>query len=79
MKLVGVVTIGTYFSPFFPYTLASLYEACDELVVANHGFILRPYVRGKTGNSIVGEGPLELLGCEAGRWIGRELLPERLA
>jgi hypothetical protein len=35
--IVGIVTIGTYFSPWFPYGLASFYF-CDKIVVTNGGF-----------------------------------------
>lgn len=40
MKLIGITAIGTYWSPWFPYTLASIYDVCDEIVVANSGFDL---------------------------------------
>jgi hypothetical protein len=38
MKLTGIVTIGTYYSPWFPYTIASIYPICDEIVVSNYGY-----------------------------------------
>ena len=38
MKLVGVTAIGSYWSPWFPYTIASIYNVCDQVVVANNGF-----------------------------------------
>jgi hypothetical protein len=38
MKIVGICSIGTYYSPWFPYTLASIYNVCDEIVVTNFGY-----------------------------------------
>ncbi|MHB8153775.1 MAG: hypothetical protein ACYDG3_12070 [Bacillati bacterium] len=38
MKLIGIITIGTYYSPWFPYTVSSIYPICDEIVVANYGY-----------------------------------------
>lgn len=37
MKLTGIVSIGTYYSPWFPYGLASFYF-CDLIVVTNGGY-----------------------------------------
>jgi hypothetical protein len=41
MKLVGITTAGTYYSPWFPYTLASIYRICDNIVVVNGGYDLK--------------------------------------
>jgi hypothetical protein len=41
VKIIGITTIGTYFSPWFAYTLASIYTACDEIIVANGGFDIK--------------------------------------
>jgi hypothetical protein len=38
MKLVGIMCIGTYYSPWFPYTVASIYHVCDQIVVVNGGY-----------------------------------------
>lgn len=38
--LVGIITSGTYFCPWFPYGLASFYF-CDKIVVTNGGFDLK--------------------------------------
>ena len=40
MKLTGIVTVGTYNSPWFSYGLASFYF-CDEIVVTNGGYDLK--------------------------------------
>lgn len=39
-KKIGITTIGTYYSPWFPYTIASIYNHVDEIVVVNGGFDL---------------------------------------
>jgi len=39
MRWVGITSIGTYWSPWFPYSLASFYF-CDEIVVVNGGYNL---------------------------------------
>lgn len=36
-KLIGITTTGTYYSPWFPYSLASFYF-CDEIIVVNGGY-----------------------------------------
>jgi hypothetical protein len=38
MKIIGIMSIGTYYSPWFPYTIASIYNVCDTIVVANVGY-----------------------------------------
>ncbi|GAH20690.1 unnamed protein product, partial [marine sediment metagenome] len=38
-KLTAIVTAGTYYSPWFPYGLASFYF-CDEIVFVNGGYDL---------------------------------------
>ena len=40
MKLTGIITIGTFYCPWFPYGLASFYF-CDEIIVVNGGFDLK--------------------------------------
>ena len=39
-KLIGILSIGSYYSPWFPYTLSSIYDAVDQIVVSNHGYDL---------------------------------------
>ena len=39
-KIVGITTIGTYYSPWFKYTIASIYNHVDEIVVVNGGYNL---------------------------------------
>lgn len=41
MKLVGILSVGSYYSPWTPFTLASIYSVCDLIVVVNGGFDLR--------------------------------------
>jgi len=41
MKLVGILSIGTYWSPWFPFCIASIYPICDEIIVVNGGFDLK--------------------------------------
>ncbi len=38
--IVGIIGIGTYYCPWFPYTIASIYNLCDKIVIANNGFDL---------------------------------------
>jgi len=38
--IIGILGIGTYYCPWFPYTIASMYDLCDKIVVANNGFDL---------------------------------------
>jgi hypothetical protein len=38
MKIIGITSIGTFYSPWFPYTIASIYNICDEIVISNIGF-----------------------------------------
>lgn len=40
MKLTGIVSIGTYWSPWFAPGLASIYF-CDEIIVVNGGYNLK--------------------------------------
>ena len=40
MKLAGILTIGTYYSPWFPYNIASMYKFVDSIVVVNAGYDL---------------------------------------
>lgn len=40
MKLTGITSIGTYYSPWLSYGLASFYF-CDEIIVVNGGYDLR--------------------------------------
>lgn len=37
----GILCCGSYYSPWTPYTLASIYGVCDRIVVVNAGFDLR--------------------------------------
>ena len=39
-KIIGITTIGTYYSPWFPYTIASIYNHVDEIIVVNGGYDL---------------------------------------
>ncbi len=39
-KLIGITTTGTYYCPWFPYSLASFYF-CDEIIVVNGGYDFR--------------------------------------
>jgi len=41
MKLTGIMTCGTYYSPWTPYCIASIYPICSEIIVTNGGFDLR--------------------------------------
>lgn len=41
MKTAVIMSIGTYYSPWFPYTVASTYGLCDFMVVVNAGFDLK--------------------------------------
>lgn len=52
MKLVAIMAIGGYWSPWFSYSIASVYNHVDELVVVNHGYNV-------VSNSGVSLGPLE--------------------
>ena len=38
MRVVAIISIGTYYSAWFPYTVASIYNYVDEIVVGNYGF-----------------------------------------
>jgi hypothetical protein len=39
--IAGIIGVGTYYSPWFPYTIASIYPICDKIVVVNAGFDLK--------------------------------------
>lgn len=39
-KKIGITTIGTYYSPWFPHTIASIYNHVDEIIVVNGGYDL---------------------------------------
>jgi len=39
--IVGICSCGSYYSPWFPYTLASIYGIVDRIVVVNGGYDLR--------------------------------------
>jgi len=41
MRLAGILTVGTYYSPWFPFTIASIYPICDFVVVVNGGYDLK--------------------------------------
>lgn len=38
MKLTGILACGTYYSPWTPYTIASIYKLVDELIIVNGGY-----------------------------------------
>jgi len=38
--IVGIMCCGSYYSPWTPYTIASIYPVCDKIVVVNAGFDL---------------------------------------
>lgn len=38
MKIISIISIGTFWSPWFPYTVASVYNISDEIIIANSGF-----------------------------------------
>ena len=40
MKIFGILATGTYFSPWTPFTLASIYAIVDGIIVVNAGFDL---------------------------------------
>jgi len=40
MKLASILTIGTYYSPWLPYNIASVYKYVDQIVVVNAGYDL---------------------------------------
>jgi len=41
MKLAGILTVGTYYSPWIPYTIASIYQICDFMVIVNGGYDIK--------------------------------------
>jgi len=41
MKLAAILTVGTYYSPWTPFTIASIYPICDFIVVVNGGYDLK--------------------------------------
>jgi len=38
MKIAGILSVGSYYSPWVPFTLASIYPICDFIVVVNGGY-----------------------------------------
>lgn len=46
MKIIGIMAVGTYYSPWTPYAIASIYNHVDKLIIVNGGFDLnRPKKR----------------------------------
>jgi hypothetical protein len=45
MKVVSTMCTGTYYSPWFPYALASVYNRSDEIIVVNAGHDLKNFKR----------------------------------
>jgi hypothetical protein len=39
--IVGILACGTYYSPWTPYTLKSIYNICDKIVVVNGGYDMK--------------------------------------
>lgn len=37
-KIIGITSVGTYYSPWFGYGIASIYNLCDEIIVSNFGY-----------------------------------------
>ncbi len=37
MKIGAIIGTGTYYSPWTPWTLASIYKVCDEIIIVNGG------------------------------------------
>ncbi len=57
MKLTAITCIGGYWCPWFPYSLASVYNHVDEIIVANQGYNIDSHA-GKN-DFMVSVGPLE--------------------
>jgi len=41
MKLTGICSIGSYWSPWFPFCIASIYPICDGIIIVNGGYNLK--------------------------------------
>lgn len=40
MKITGITSIGTFYVPWIKYTIKSIYDVCDEIIVVNVGYDL---------------------------------------
>jgi len=46
MKITSILCTGTYYSPWFPYAIASIYKKSDKIIVVNAGHYLYNFNRG---------------------------------
>jgi len=41
VKIIGIMSIGSFYSPWLPYTIASIYNVCDSIIISNVGYDMR--------------------------------------